>query len=570
MLTCGGAVALVTGAVAWVGVQAWQAKDELSAVVPLVDELSAAVSARDLDAAHDVAARFRVHADRAEGLTDGPLWFVSGAIPGIGANLAAVRTTSVQLSAVGESVLEPVLDVADSLGGTVDPSVLSDAREPLARAAASLTTARDAMRTVDAGAVLPPVAEGVIRMQSALEEATPVLEGLAQAGAVLPSMLGADGPREILVMLQNNAELRTGGGITGSFVQLHAEAGAISLVRQADSSRFPLRSAAIAPVPDAATALYGDVVGRFVQNATMTPDFSVSAQLASAWWQSQYGLAPDAVIAIDPLVLRALLAAHGPIPLADGAPLTADDLIERLLIHPYLNLDSDAQTAYLQRVTSLVLDALLVDIDPVSWAEALSPVIAEGRVSVWSAVPAEQAVLAGSAMGGPRARLDEAGDAAYAVYFNDATGGKMDTYLDVAIEAGVARCDPGGNEAVVRVTLSNAARAEGIPELPISMTGGGLFGTAVGDIGTNVTVAAPEGAAFGGVTAADGSVASANVVDAGRPSTAVRVNVSPGQTETVEFRFVLTDDAEQAPTILHTPLLEAVPVSALTDAACRT
>lgn len=561
-LACGGAVALATVAVAWVGAQAWQAKDELSAVVPLVDELSTAVSARDLDVASDVAARLRVHADRAEELTAGPIWSAAEVIPVLGANLAAVRTSSVQLSIVTDSVLEPLLEVAGSLGDTLDPTALAEAHEPLARASAALSSAQASMRTVDSDALVAPLADGVSRLQSVLDAGVPVLDGFAQAGAVLPGLLGADGPREILVMLQNNAEVRTGGGITGSFVQLHVDDGAISLARQADSSLFPVLDASIVPVPEAATALYGDVVGRFVQNATMTPDFAVSAALASAWWQAQYGIAPDAVVAIDPLVLRALVAAHGPLPLADGTQLTAEDLVQKVLIDPYLYLDAAGQTAYLQQVTAAALTALTSSIDPVTWAQALAPAVAEGRVSVWSADAAEQEVLAASAVGGPLARLDAAGDSAYAVYLNDATGGKMDSYLDVTVDADLARCGEGAPEAVVRVTLTNTARAEGVPELPASMTGGGLLGTAVGDIGTNVTVAAPEGAGFGGVTGAEGTVVSADVLDGERPLSAVRVNVSPGQTETVEFRFVLpSSTADDAPVILHTPLLRDVPVS---------
>jgi hypothetical protein len=565
-LTGGAAATVVVAALTWVGAQAWQAKDELIALLPLADEFSTAVSARDAGTAEDIAVRFRAHADRARDLTGSPLWSLAELTPGIGPNLAALRTTSAQLSVVGESVLEPVLEVAGSLTGTLDAGRIAGARVPLARAAAALTSARDALDEVDADGLLPPLAEGVAHVQSAFEAGAPVLDGLAQAGAVLPGLLGADGPREILVMVQNNAELRTGGGITGSFVQLHVEGGSISLARQADSSVFAGRAEAIAPVPDSSVALYGDRVGRFVQNATMTPDFAVSAQLASAWWQSAFGVAPDAVVAIDPLVLRALLAVHGPVTLPDGSALAAEDIVQRVLVDPYLHLDPQRQTAYQQEVAATVLSALTAEIEPVRWAEALTPVIGEGRVSVWSAVPAEQEVLAASVVGGPRARHEAAGEAAYAVYLNDATGGKMDSYLDVSIAADVDTCTDGAPATVVRVTLSNTARAEGIPELPASMTGGGLFGTAVGDIGTSVTVVAPADAAFGGVTGAEGPVPSADVLDDGRPSTAVRVNVSPGQTETVEFRFLLPPGRQAQPVIVHTPLLREAAVSTSAEA----
>ncbi|KAA9150384.1 DUF4012 domain-containing protein [Microbacterium lushaniae] len=568
VLTGCGAAVLAVAATGWVGAQAWQAAEELAAVVPLADELGSAVSARDFDAAREVAGRFRTHADRAHELTAGPLWPVFEAVPGLGPNLAAVRTVSQQLAVVAGSVVEPVLDAAGSLEARRDPLALAGASAPLAEASAAMVSARDAVDAVDAGALVPPLADGVARVQGALATGTGVVEGFAQAGAIVPGLLGAGGPREILVMLQNTAEVRTGGGITGSFVQLHAEDGEITLVRQAESGAFTPRDAAIAPVPDAATALYGDVVGRFVQNATMTPDFTASARLASAWWHSAYGVTPDAVVAIDPLVLRALLAAHGPVALPDGTQLSADDLVHRLLVEPYLHLDPEGQTAYLQQVSAAVLPALTADADPLAWLPALAPVIAEGRVSVWSAVPAEQETLAASALGGPRARLDAAGDGAWAVYFNDATGGKMGSYLDAAVEVEVRSCDDGPGEAIVRVELANTAPADTVSDLPLSMTGGGLWGTAVGDIGTNVTVAAPPGVDPAGVTGMKGGEPAAESLDGGRSFTAVRVNVSPGEAEAVEFRFLVPGGDAGTPVVLHTPMLGPVPVQVVTAPAC--
>lgn len=568
ILLGGGAATFVVAALAWVSAQAWQAKDELAAVLPLADELATAVSAQDAEAARDIADRFRTHSDRARDLTASPLWSLAELTPGAGPNLAAVRTVSAQLALVADGAVVPLVEAAAELSGTAELTGIAQWGRPLADAASAWASAREAVGALDTAALLPPVADGVTRLQAVLDAGAPFLEGLSQAGTVLPGLLGAEGPRDILLLVQNPAEVRTGGGITGGFVQLHAEEGEISLVRQADSAVFPASGAPVAPVPEATTALYGDVVGRFVQNATMTSDFALSAQLASAWWQSAYGVVPDAVIAIDPVVLQALLRATGPVGMPDGTSLSADDLVPRLLVDPYLYLDPDAQTAYQQEVSSAVLTALLAQIDPARWAAALAPALAEGRVSAWSAVPAEQEVLAASLVGGPRARHDAAGPGAYAVYLNDVTGGKMGTYLDLSIEAGVDTC-ASVPEAVVRVTLGNAARAEGIAELPQNMTGGGLFGTAVGDIGTSVTVVAPPDAAFGGVTDDQGPVPSADVIDDGRPSTAVRVNVSPGEEETVEFRFLLPPGTADPPAVVHSPLLRAVPVSLVAPACAR-
>ena len=38
-------------------------------------------------------------------------------------------------------------------------------------------------------------------------------------------MAGADGPRDYLLVFQNNAEIRATGGLPGSWARLHAEDG---------------------------------------------------------------------------------------------------------------------------------------------------------------------------------------------------------------------------------------------------------------------------------------------------------------------------------------------------------
>ncbi|MFJ6653890.1 DUF4012 domain-containing protein [Microbacterium sp. NPDC091313] len=558
-------LAVVAGAGAWVLTQAWHVREELSAVPALGDDLVSAVGSGDTAAARTALAGIAERTGAASDAADGPLWRAFEAVPWVGAQLSALRTVADESAAVSAGGVDPLLDAADGMGAGLDPAALADAQEPLAAAAQVWAQADAAVEAVDVGALLPQLADGVARVRDVLHSGASAVDGLARAAAVLPGMLGEESPRDILVMLQNPAEARTGGGITGAFVELRADRGSISLVRQADSSLFPWRSSPVADVPQTTTALYGDVVGRYVQNATMTSDFSVSAQLASAWWQSAYGTTPDAVIAIDPLVLRALLSVHGPVALADGSTLSSDDVVDRLLVQPYLTLAPAEQTAYLEQVTSSVFGALTSDIRPIEWVKALAPAVAEGRVSLWSADPAEQAAIDGSAVGGMAERVDAAGDAGFGLYLNDATGGKMDSYLSVGVASGFASCaDADGTTAIVRVTLTSTAPADatGWPE---SMTGGGLFGTAIGDIGTLVTVSAPPGAAFGGVTGEKGAELSANSVDGARPSTAVRVNVSPGESETVEFRFVLPSRPASDPTIVHTPWLSEITQSTLTE-----
>lgn len=571
-----GLFALLAAGAVWLGVRTLQVKDELQALVPIARELQSVADGRDLDRLEGIAARAAAHAARAAELTGDPIWAVGEATPVLGANFSAVRIVAQQLDSVASTGVQPLLELietaqtgSDSEDG-LDLAVVRDAQDPLANAAAAFATADDELARIDRGALLPIVAGPVEEVSDAVTEAAPLVGAIARASELLPSMMGADEPRSILVMLQNNAEVRTGGGITGSFVLMRADDGHIRLVDSTDSGDFRRTIEPILPIPESTTALYGDIVGRFVQNTSMTSDFTLTARLASAWWEKRTGDAPDTVVSIDPLVLSSMLGALGPAELPDGSALTADNVVDRLLVEPYMTLSQSEQSVFQQAVTRAVLAHVLEDgIDPIDWAVGLREPIDEGRVSMWSAHADEQELLADGALAGPSVRHAEAGPNAFAVYLNDTTGSKMDTLLDVRIGASTATCRSDGYEdVVVAVTLTSNAPADAATRFPPSMTGGGYWGTPAGRIDTDVTVAAPPGSFFAGATRDEELVPSVDVVDNGFPSSLVQIDVGPGEERTAYFRFIAAEPGSLSPTVITTPLLKPAVIDEEFVASC--
>ncbi|MGL4256163.1 MAG: DUF4012 domain-containing protein [Microbacterium sp.] len=569
--TIAGAAILVAALawVAWVGFRGWLAKEELDSARALTTDLRSAVEAGDLEAATAHTQRMLAHAEAASDLTSDPLWRAAEAVPVAGANFAAARVLSAEVTGVLSDAALPMMHSARLLAeqlrlpeGGIDTALLSDQRTALDGAEATLMSASTELAKIDLDPLLPAVSAGVRQLDTAVSDLLPIVGSLGDTAAVLPASLGADGPRTILVMLQNNAELRTSGGITGSFVELRAESGRLTLISQADSSEFKRADSPVLPIPAATLALYGDQVGRFVQNATMPADFDLTARLVSHWWEGRTGSAPDTVLSVDPLVLRSLLEVTGPLATTTGT-LTAEELVPQLLVEPYMSLDSSGQTAMFRTTAAAVFTEVAdFDLDPVAFAAALAQPIAQGRVSIWSAHPDEQEVLARTTLAGPAARQRAAGPDAVAVYFNDATGGKMDSLLDVAIAAGSASCRADGRQDIlVSVTLTSTVDHGTAQQLPPAMTGGGHYGARIGDIATNVSVSAPEGAFFGGVTAGGRNLVSVDVEEEGFPVSAVRVDLAPGESQTIDFRFISAGTDPIDPQVMHTPLLADVPVS---------
>lgn len=575
-LTAGATIVIVALAgFAWVGVRGWMAQQELEQAQALTTELKSAVDAGDLQSALATTEEVRAHAAAAAGLTSDFVWRGAEALPFAGANLAAVRVVASELETVLSDTALPVMGSARELSdglrrpeGGLDTTVLAAQQDTLADADAALRASAARLDEIDVKPLLPPIRNAVSQLDSVVDQLTPVAGALNDASQLVPPILGQDGPQTILVMLQNNAELRTGGGISGTFIELRADAGRLTLVSTADSSEFKRSTVPVVPIPESTLALYGDQVGRFVQNATMPADFELTAELISTWWKGRAGAAPDTIVSVDPLVLRSLLAVTGPISTSQGS-LSSDLLVQRLLVDPYMSLDQNAQTEVFREAASAVFSRLAeFDIDPIRFASALADPVSDGRISVWSADTAVQDILAGTALAGPAARQRAAGADAFAVYLNDATGGKMDSLLDVAVATGTAQCRPDDrSDMVVSVTLTSRVAADAAQTLPVSMSGGGNFGARIGDIATNVSVSAPEGSYFGGATRDGELLPSVDVEDVGFPVTATRVVLAPGESVTVDFRFVSAGTAAVAPEVIHTPLLTPVELSQ-TDVAC--
>lgn len=558
-------------AAVYVGVRAMQAREEMAAASAAASRASAALAAQDLAGAADAVATMSAHAAAVDVGHD-PVWRLAEAIPGAGANLAAVRVAASGLARLGTDVAEPLLEVSQELAGAdtaTAAAVLQSAASRLRAADEVRAAVQRDLAGIDRGALISEVARGVDSLTDVLATAEPATSAAAQAAALLPQILGVDGPRTVLVVVQNTAELRTGGGITGTFVQVNADAGRLSIAAIRDSTSFAPAAEPLLPLRAGEQQSFGDGIGRFVQDASMTADFTLTAQLASAWWQSATSVQPDVVLSVDPLVMAAVLRATGPVETAAG-PLTADDVVTRLLVDPYLTLTAEEQSSRFADAATAVFAALVERADPLVLASALQGPISEGRVSVWSARPEEQAVIGGTALAGPLSRQQQAGDGAFAVYFNDASGGKLTPYLHVGLGIGTESCrEDERQDVVVTVDLGSAMPGDAAATLPTSVTGGGIWGAASGDIAPTVTVVAPRGWFLGGVTLDGELVPSVAVVDDEQPAVTRRTDLAPGRARTLAFRFIAPDESPVDPVLLHTPLLAAP--DAITPAeACAT
>jgi hypothetical protein len=454
------------------------------------------IRAQDTAGVATAAQSFAADAAASSDATGDPLWRMMELVPWLGGNLTAVREISGIADDLATEAVVPLADIASQLDptalgfsdGRMDVAPLVAAAPVLDRANAAFQNAAGRARNIQTPSI-PLVSDALDELRQATNTAAASVDALDRAAALLPTMLGTEEPRTYLLLMLNNAELRTQGGIPGAVATLQAEAGRISIVEQRAASDIMRPREPVIDLSASTIALFDTLPGRFMQNTVSALDFSESAEAASALWERTTGVPVDGVIAIDTVSLAYLLEATGPID-AGAFRLDADNAVETLLSTAYSAIgDHEVRDDAFALVASAIFDALTAGAgDPVAVLTALDHAAREHRLHIWSADPTEQERLDGTSLQTILLPDDES-TRRIGVFYNDVTSSKLDYYATPKVTVKEI-C---GSDPRIRVTVdwSNTVPPDPVDSLPRYVTGSGLSGTPVGDTLTRVTVAGP-------------------------------------------------------------------------------
>lgn len=550
-----GSLAVLAGAAAaWLAYRGTELRTEMTAVSQLVPEFKDQLLAKDNEAAQKTLDQIELHLDTARGAATDPLWKAATALPFLGQNFSV--TTELVLSAddLVDRAAQPMLGVFSSLdwqkmtpvNGRFDVSPLESSSPTIVAAANTVELTHARLSDIDASGLFPEVARPLAEATETLDDLRQTLNTAADTSQILPAMMGATGPRNYLILIQNNAEIRATGGLPGSLAVLHVEDGQIRLEAQSTGSAMGRFNPAVVVDP-VQTQIYSKRLGTFISDVNLTPDFPTAAKTAKSMWEAKYGSPVDGVIAVDPVVLAHILEASGPLAvpiphpeMAPGLPttLTAENVVKTLLSDVYKDLESNAlQDAYFALASKEVFSALASGKVPGDQLlEALTTSAVENRLHVWSGHNTEQDILGTTAIGGSISG-PVAGGNTFGVFFNDGTGAKMDYYVKRSVQL-LQECKTDGySEVTVRVTTSNTAPIDAATSLPELITGGGRYGVPAGTVQTNVIVYGPAQSHI--ETAHDNGtkVPFGSHIHGGRPVGTVTTSLAPGQESTVDFTF---------------------------------
>jgi hypothetical protein len=460
------AVLLAAGAFAW---QVIQVRDDLEGALDQSKVLARAAASGDADgiqrSGEDIVARARHAYDTAQG----PLWDLAAEIPAARTNVLAVRGVTEIAQTISSQVLPPLITtMAASSDGSSDGINLKPFLHAGAIIPTVLTSFDEASRiasAMDRTGVLPQIAAPVDQLQSLIQQATPVLKTV---DVHLPELLraaGADRPMLYQLMIQTPAEIRATGGGVAQWLVLKVDDGHVDLLSldtgtdlmysTLPSVGFDTVNGSLISLPWQTRNLYPPELTNWSANFTMTPDFPTAVELfqATRKWTDKPQF--DGAFSIDPIVLAHLLEATGPITLASGETVDAQNAASKLMSEPYerFGIDNAAMDRYFSEISSSMFAKLTGrqwDIGTM-WNQVVRSAD-EGRIFAWFDDAGLESLAHQYGLDGTLP-TDNQDATQLGIYFNDYSIGKLEYHLTYSQ---YATCNADDRTITVSMDLHNS------------------------------------------------------------------------------------------------------------------
>lgn len=584
------AAGLLLAGAAWIAVTGVLARNELLAaqrsletlrrqhlVQPAADPATAAgPSATRTASAQDAVRSAAGHAARAHRLTTGPAWFPAAHLPVLGGPFRTVRGIAEASDRLTHDVLSPMARAVAELhstgtddGGHLNLSALRGVAPRLEQASRTASQVRADVDDLPDGTWLPATDRARTELARQLDRIAPLTHDAAAAARLMPSMLGADGPRRYLAVFENTAEARGTGGLPGAFAVLKADRGRLGFEYFGNDTEL---SEAHADVELGAEfdALYGpNAPTRTWVNSNMSPHFPYAARIWAAAWQRHSGQSVDGAFGLDPGAVSGLLAASGPARMPDGSAIAAHNLVDLSERASYaLHPDFKQRKAYFLDVARAVAVRLLgASTDPARRAplfSALHRQLDEGRIKVWSAHSTEQRELLARSFGGA---LPEGSGPLAGLVVNNAAGTKLDYYLDRRLVWAPGRCVGGRREVTVTVRLTNRAPVSGLPPYVVQRVDGPPYDTRPGDNRLLVSYYASAEAALSRATLDGRPTQVGHGAELGHPVFTLDVELPARGTRTLVLHL-LERPWDRSPVVLRQPLVHPLRATVLPNGPC--
>ena len=262
-----------------------------------------------------------------------PLLRGAGVIPAIGPTIAGLPdllAAGQEYTFIANEAVRLLAEVQSSQPQTPLPqlglTVIANNPEAFAILGEHAAQARQSLERIDASELVPKLSEPVEQLQS--------IAVLAEAGLTLstqlPELMGFNGPRYYLLLVQNNHELRATGGFISAVGMVTMEDGVPGNIDLTDSYNIR-RDDVDHPWAPAPMQEHMGIQLVFVRDANWSPDLPTSGQLARTLYHQDAGTQVDGVITVDLRAVELLVDALGPLKVKGAQErVTGENLVDQI------------------------------------------------------------------------------------------------------------------------------------------------------------------------------------------------------------------------------------------------
>jgi hypothetical protein len=370
-------------------------------------------------------------------------------LPVVGRQLRSARSLSSaaqSVATIGSNFLVRVHDTLDQPHGAGPERV----RSLRYLSTLSLDASRK-LYAIDTGpgqALVGPLARKHDEFVSQLDDARKRLARAAGVSAVVATIL--QGPQAYLVLASNNAEMRAGSGAFLEIGTAGTSDGTVHLGEFGQSGDQTLAPGQVTVTGDLQRNWGWLEPGVDWRNLGLTPQFDVTAELASRMWAARTGQHVDGVLSVDIAGLRQILTATGPVQ-SGGMTISADNVVQYLTHDQYAGLTNDSGgSAGRSDALGSIADAVLRQLqgqstDLRTLGSAVAGAVAGRHLMVWSADRVAQAAWVVSGASGSLTPTS------LAVNVVNHGANKLDQYLPVSVALSTR---PAGKDTAVTMTTT--------------------------------------------------------------------------------------------------------------------
>lgn len=218
-----------------------------------------------------------------------------------------------------------------------DNNEAGDPKELYEKAQIELTEAQKKLQSVQTALADESISRGlpdfvssrVEDMQLRVVGYSELVEKARAASFLLPSITAVDGKKSYLVLLQNNLELRPGGGFIGSYAKITFEKGKVVDVKVDDIYSL---DGGLADVIEPPAELKSDLGQNrwYLRDSNTEPDFPTSARQAELFYRRTTGEIVSGVVAVNLSASAKLVDAVGGVDLPEyGESVNGSNLFEK-------------------------------------------------------------------------------------------------------------------------------------------------------------------------------------------------------------------------------------------------